>query len=213
MTATTKQEREGWLDRILGNTNRKAAEVREELKEAANKLDELGVERKAADPGEVAHAITARILETAGGDMSSLTEENIKSLIEDGLKPASTDKAEEEEGEDEEPADADEDEVDEEMKTIVKELTGFIDSTVEDMGVIAKAQLELVDRLTKSEEERQADRARLAQLEKIVNARPRQASQADETVVKDMEDAETIKKEIEAGINGTKEVLGIAVND
>lgn len=210
---TSSPKRKSYLADLIGRMKAKAtSENLEELKEV---VDGMGVQRKevAAKNEEVVAMAVAEALAAAGVEV---TEELLQTILdgvmaglEESAEVAEEVPAEERQGEDHEEEDEEEEKAFSEKR--VNDLLDTIHATNEDMGEMAKSQVELVEVVkalvpvvAEMQEEQSALKALLKQA-------PRRASEDDGTVIED----EKAEKEAKKSLNGSGEKvwLGAKLKD
>lgn len=207
------EDRENFLKKIVGS--KKANEVKEDVEQATEKLDEMKIQRKDDSEAvvdekesteEMVMTIAAQVAELEGVDVSP---EEIAEVIVAGIATAEVE--EERQDEDEETvAEPAEETEDEEDKQLTQYQNVFLDMVTAqgDMAKdveAAKALVPIVEEL-KAEIAKQTEK--IAALEAKYAGRPKQASKSDETVLNEDEIAEQMKN-----VTGeVKIVAGVPVN-
>lgn len=220
-----KTERRSWLENLLAGAlgdeqkgKQLADEVRRDAQAATSALDKLGLARREEMPMEVveekpiAVALAQAITEAVAGDYASLTPERLAEILA-SIIPGEAEMAEEEVEPEATPPAADappkDEEEEEAAKAILKSLneqSAFIVKATADMGAIAQDVVALKSLADKVQGIEQS----IATIQATLSARPRQSSQAEETVIEAAtEAARKVQKQIE-GENITTE-LGFRV--
>jgi hypothetical protein len=211
------EERMNFLQELLGK--RKADKTVEGLKEAAERLDKAGVQRKSLDTTALTAAVVKAIGEAEEDDkLADVVQAVLDEALEDeSVREPVTESPEEGEGEeddDEEPEGATDGDP---MKTILKAITDQGDTMRQDTGAIARAQLAQHDQLGDVATILTDLNERLKAVEEKAAGAPRRASQAAETRIDSDSDPtiaellDKIEKDIKKGTNGQERLAGFAV--
>lgn len=216
------------LAKLLGT--KKAEDVRGDLQKQKHLLDLVGVERKAVgvkqeDVLVIADAVAtaildkldaAGVLEAAAGseDASEISKpEDVTEIVAEAAMEAveavENDEVEEEERAEDEEEEDEEDVSEKALSAVNKQLGDALASALKDMGDVAEGQVEIVEVVKELAPFIKGLNDRLSAIEKTVKSRPRQASQADETVFEN----EEVEKRSKESLNGTTTFLGISVKD
>lgn len=230
-----------WLAELIGEGNADA--TRKGLRAAADKLDELGVERKdlmeqlyalneqanrlgakelswmVAIPDAVLDKAASRLATAVkGADDDAKIEDVLRDELLEALGVDEEESAGEPAAESDEDAEAveepDEEDADALVKSVVKAITDQADAMREDVGEIGKAQLAQAKQLGDLTKALEKVNGRLGAVEEATKGRPRQASKAAETVLEGEDDTiAQLKKTLEKELNGNKTFMGLAVTD
>jgi hypothetical protein len=202
------------LERLFGKQSADA--TRKGLRDAADILDRLGVERKSLDQDAV-KALAAKIA-TAVKDNEDDIEDILVNELTDALQIDSTGEpaAESvEEAEDADEIEEDEDDEDVDGEAVIKALNDYTVTVTKDMGEIGKAQIAQAEEIGNIFKALGALLERVEAVEDKTNSRPRQASKADETVLPEGDGDDPIsqiKKQLGVGQNGDGETfMGLKV--
>lgn len=230
-----------WLRERLGFSAASATVA--DLQTAQQQLDEAGIERKEltapaedekpteAEPkpedenkegdmvSSVADRLAQQVFDARGGDLSSLTVEELSTIIEDALRPAVEPESAPEaeptpQGEDQTMEDNNKAQTVPQVDETQKAAAEIILQMVADQGEMAKSYAALEKQVKGLSEAIPQLIDQVRQLQEQINGKPRAASAATETEIDPQTDAsKALELAVKKGINGGKVVLGIPVND